>query len=165
MLLQCDVPRMETIQACQNLALYWFSVGDVIKTDFYSSQFPLLYEWCGSAHYFIDISYSHARTLRLNVERHAGETDDETVFVAEVERRCFWATWVGSIVDRSGKNTVAPWKDVAGLLLPCSEDEYENKTPVSLHSFNQHGFIESLDPGTPVKLSTFGAIIYLFSLW
>lgn len=85
--------------------------------------------------------------------------------MAEVERRCFWATWVASIVDRIGKNLVAPWKDVAGLILPCTEEEYVNKTPVAIYSFNKYGVIESLNPGNPVNLSTFGAIIYLFTLW
>ncbi|CAG8958161.1 hypothetical protein HYFRA_00000512 [Hymenoscyphus fraxineus] len=131
LLLQCDMPRIETIQACQNLSVYWFSVGDVMKTDFYTN-----------------IAYQHARTLRLDTERHVGETDEEIIFIAELERRCYWATWVASVVDRTGKHLVAPWKTIVGLSLPCPEEEYLNKTPTTSHRYNNQGDVESLTPVT-----------------
>jgi hypothetical protein len=37
-LMQADVPRLETLQACQNLVLYWFSVGQTDRAHIHSRK-------------------------------------------------------------------------------------------------------------------------------
>jgi hypothetical protein len=37
-LMQCDMPSVATIQACQNIALYWFAVGEIERTDMHSCE-------------------------------------------------------------------------------------------------------------------------------
>jgi hypothetical protein len=38
-LMQSDVPRMATVQACQNLGLYWFSQGQFERTHIHTGAF------------------------------------------------------------------------------------------------------------------------------
>lgn len=37
-LMQVDVPRLETIQACQSLVLYWFSVGQTNRVHVHARK-------------------------------------------------------------------------------------------------------------------------------
>lgn len=45
-LMDCDKPRPETIQACQNLGSYWFSQGQTDRTNIHTRESSLHFCAC-----------------------------------------------------------------------------------------------------------------------
>ncbi|KAF4631962.1 hypothetical protein G7Y89_g6167 [Cudoniella acicularis] len=150
-LTQCDIPRLESIQACQNLTLYWFSSGESSRTDIHSS-----------------IAWKTAEILRLNMNKNSVKyLNNSERLEVEIERRCFWAAWIGNIVDQ-GSNSIRgfAWKEVSGLPLPSDEESYAAGIPRSNNSFDDNGNIKTNDSeNAPIKLSPFAGLANLFSIW
>ncbi|KAG9237163.1 hypothetical protein BJ875DRAFT_481590 [Amylocarpus encephaloides] len=149
-LAQCDVWRIETIQALANFQLYWFSVGEVARTYLHNK-----------------IAYLTAQNLKLDAEQPPSTMDDASRMQAEINRRTYWVAWLQEFVTASTpKEERPPWTKVVGLLFPCDADEFENETPRPMHRFNEKGLVESIAPGTPGgNMSTFGAMFLSLSLW
>ncbi|CZR66494.1 uncharacterized protein PAC_16395 [Phialocephala subalpina] len=147
-LMQADVPRLETVQACQNLVLYWFSTG---QTD--------------RAHIHAHIAYKTARLLNLHVQNNSEiESSDLS---DELGRRCFWSCWISNCISQDNAYFKSdPWKEAVGLMLPSDEDSWASRKPISTEFFNNSGNIES--KGTlsfDRQPSAMGELVKLYCLW
>ncbi|KAH6669036.1 hypothetical protein B0J14DRAFT_155469 [Halenospora varia] len=166
-LAQIDHVRIENVQTCQNLTLYWFSVGEVGRTDIHSCE--CCSSWCTSATYcHPDLAWRTAQQLELNVEKKPyEELNDEERLIRELERRCFWAAWVGNVIDQSANARGGfAWSQVSGLLLPSDEESYAAGKPRSTNSFDDNGILKPTKlENDVIRLSPFAGLVNLFSLW
>lgn len=162
-LMQCDMPSVATIQACQNIALYWFAVGRIERTDMHSCK---LNEANNS--FFsndpIDIAFQTARALRLNVGQDSSAPQTLDPVSAEVQRRCYWAAWLGNAVDKYSQGDEPAWHQVSGLLFPSHDNSFDEGNPVAQHCFDEKGnIISTVDE--PIQMSLLGGLVTFFSLW
>ncbi|KAH8671790.1 hypothetical protein BGZ60DRAFT_21309 [Tricladium varicosporioides] len=150
-LAQIDHVRIENVQTCQNLTLYWFSVGEVGRTDIHSH-----------------LAWRTAQQLGLNIEKKPyDQLNDDEKLVRESERRCFWAAWLGNVVDQSANaRSGFAWSQVSGLLLPSDEESYAAGKPRSTNSFDDNGILKPTKlENDVIRLSPFAGLVNLFSLW
>ncbi|EPE25839.1 Zn2/Cys6 DNA-binding protein [Glarea lozoyensis ATCC 20868] len=148
---QCDIPKVETIQACQNLALYWYSNGEVARTHMHGH-----------------IAWKTAQSIYANQLGKSGKDSEfnRHSHEAEMSRRTYWAAWLSCIVQNEDAAT-KPWQRVPGLLLP-SDDSYECGRMVKGHFFDENGYIqqiESVAQGSTRIATPEGAMLVLFALW
>ncbi|CAK7233167.1 hypothetical protein SEUCBS140593_008512 [Sporothrix eucalyptigena] len=147
-LMHSDEPCLETIQACQNLTLYWFSLDLKDRT-----------------HIYTHLAYRTGRLLGFHVPSITA-TDTDKVF-GEIKRRCFWSAWITNCISQENAPFKGEsWREVIGLPLPCDEASFAQGVPESTEAFDETGNIVSLDgsPRVP-RLSIIGEFIKLYSLW
>ncbi|KAH7323447.1 hypothetical protein BKA65DRAFT_510823 [Rhexocercosporidium sp. MPI-PUGE-AT-0058] len=150
-LLQADVPRLETIQACQNLTLYWFSRGQMDRTHIHAYT-----------------AYRTARILNLHIPHHQRGGSDSSDLSNEIKARCFWSCWVTSCISQDNANfKTMPWQEVVSLPLPSDEETFSSGTPISSECFDDDGEIMSLHHPLTSKSppSTMGELVKLYNLW
>ncbi|KAL5315282.1 hypothetical protein ACEPPN_016149 [Leptodophora sp. 'Broadleaf-Isolate-01'] len=149
-LLQADVPRLETIQACQNLALYWFSRGQTDRT-----------------HIHTHTAYRTARLLNLHIPHSQHGDSDSSDLLNEIKARCFWSCWVTSCISQDNADfKTTPWQEAVSLPLPSDEESFSSGTPISSECFDDDGQIMSLHPfASKPPPSTMGELVKLFNLW
>ncbi|KAH7378875.1 hypothetical protein BKA64DRAFT_240815 [Cadophora sp. MPI-SDFR-AT-0126] len=149
-LLQADVPRLETIQACQNLALYWFSRGQTDRT-----------------HIHAHTAYRTARLLGLHIPSGHDGASDSSDLLNELKLRCFWSCWMTSCISQENAAfKTTPWQEAASLPLPSDEETFASGTPISSECFDENGEIMPLHPLTSKpRPSTMGELVKLFNLW
>lgn len=146
-LIQADVPRLETIQACQNLTLYWFSVS---KAD--------------RAYMHAHIAYRTAHLLKFHLQNGPSYGMNEPSLLGELQRRCYWSSWITSCISQDITFKADPWKEVAGLLLPSDENSYAAGKPTPSEYFDDSGNMQNSGPIDP-QPSIVGHFIKLFGLW
>jgi hypothetical protein len=145
---QADIPSLETVQACQTLALYWLASGQTERV-----------------HVHVNVAYRVCRLLRIH--QNTVESDDPTF--AELNRRCLWASWMTQCISQ--ENAVFKrqcWADVAGLPLPSDEMSYLTNKPISSHYIDSGGEVRlmsgfSTEAQTPVSILAESA--KLVGLW
>ncbi|PVH73068.1 hypothetical protein DL98DRAFT_608552 [Cadophora sp. DSE1049] len=149
-LLQADVPSLETIQACQNLALYWFSRGQTNRT-----------------HIHAHTAYRTARLLNLHIPHSQHGVSNSSDLSNELKARCFWSCWMTSCISQDNANfKTMPWQEAISLPLPSDEKTFSLGTPISSECFDDNGEIMSLhSPTSKPPLSTMGELVKLFNLW
>ncbi|KIN06828.1 hypothetical protein OIDMADRAFT_139648 [Oidiodendron maius Zn] len=131
-LIQADVPRLETIQACQNLTLYWFSVS---KAD--------------RAYMHAHIAYRTAHLLKFHLQNGPSYGMNEPSLLGELQRRCYWSSWITSCISQDITFKADPWKEVAGLLLPSDENSYAAGKPTPSEYFDDSGNMQNSGPIDP----------------
>ncbi|KAF2995616.1 hypothetical protein E8E14_002930 [Neopestalotiopsis sp. 37M] len=107
-----DQPTLDSVQACQVLAIYWFAYSDHRRNNTFSA-----------------IAYRAIRTMATD-EREEDIPDVESpgqLILHENIRRCFWTSWMANCVD-SDHYVVGSSIDpvVLDLPLPISEEAYRN---------------------------------------
>lgn len=144
-LMQADLPRIEVLQACQSLGLYWWAIGERERTHIHSHN-----------------AYMNARLLGLHVQ-----TDDPDPMSDEIRRRLFWACWINQCIGQENASFKGePWKDAIGLKFPSSEESWRAGRPYSNEMFDEKGNIVSCDGSELIPIpSESGELIKLIGLW
>ncbi|KAG0647553.1 hypothetical protein D0Z07_6611 [Hyphodiscus hymeniophilus] len=145
-LMQADIPRIEIVQACQCLALYWWAVGERERTHIISHN-----------------AYMNARLLGLHVQAD----DVEGSFEDEVRRRLFWACWMNQCIGQENASFKGePWKDAVGLKFPSDEESWNAKRSSAKEGFDGNGNIVNVDGSEidPIP-SEEGETVKLLGLW
>ncbi|KAH8810679.1 hypothetical protein F5884DRAFT_258528 [Xylogone sp. PMI_703] len=151
-LMQADVPRLETIQACQNLALYWFAAGRTDRT-----------------HVHAHTAYKVARLLAFHEHSDHGNQAGASSITDELKKRCFWSCWATSCISQTNACFKSdPWKEAVGLRFPSDEISWAAGNPISHGYFDGTGEVVSATSSVPEhqrEPSIMAEFLKLYGLW
>lgn len=150
-----DQPTVAHVQACNVLDLYWLSAGSPGRSLMYSR-----------------IAYSAASILNFDklserVDQNNQRRGDQSDPVkAELQRRCFWAVWVGAFIKADQQSLTAISRQVMELPLPTESETVATgslNTVITLSMIKHDPQISRLQRGT--AYDTFSELINLVMIW
>lgn len=166
-LMQADQPRHETIQACQNLGLYWFSVGHTDRTNIHAREnHHARHHRAYWTDILPDIAYRTCRLLGYHVQPAPGTEID--FLYGEIKRRCYWACWITSCISQENASFKSEnWREVIGLPLPADEVSFSIGNPVSKERFDEQGHLEMFtgEASDHIGPSIMGEMVKIYGMW
>lgn len=164
-LMQVDTPRLENVQACQNLSMYWFAVGQIRRTNIHARKSTFFSVVLMSLKR-VDIAYHTCRLLgyhNVSPPHEHRDTLDE-----ERKRRCFWSCWITSCISQDNASFRATsWEDAVGICLPSDETSFSSGYPISDVAFDVHGDVKPIAGygDGQSRGSILAEVAKMFSLW
>ena len=125
-----DQPTFASVQVCEMLSLYWFSVGDFQRNSMFLSTPPSTQPFSKAAYEIPGIAYSAACMLSLDSEdghsclknTKSNASAAPEWLRAEMARRCYWAVWYTRCIISDHCLAGIPFNDKM-LKLPLPMDE------------------------------------------
>jgi hypothetical protein len=169
-----DQPCLASIQTCQVLALFWFSVGQSQRNTMFSGQLRVLPGRILISCLWLGIAYKAACVLSLDNPRSAAtrvqhrEVSESSWLEDEIKRRCFWATWLTNCIN-SEHYTIGTSVNnrIMNLALPIDDLSFRTSIQVPLtttrNSIEHIGRSIQDEPKAPP--SVMAELVKLMMIW